>query len=78
MKVLGILGFCALFGCVHGSTLDELESQALTGGDWTAVENHERLQQSKNRRRGPDFPIGFTSVCYETGVVVSCECRKPK
>lgn len=78
MKILSALVFFALLGCVGPETLDELEDQALISGDWTEVEKREQMLRRKSMKDGPDCADGLTSVCYEQGMSMNCECIRAK
>ena len=66
-----------LAGCSGPPTLEELEKEALVTGDWSAVEERERLLQRKQKKNVLDCPSGFTSSCFESGLSVDCKCIRP-
>lgn len=78
MKMLSILLISALVGCAGQQTLEELEYEALTSGDWTEVEKREQLLARKSKREGVDCPEGLTNICFEQGMKISCECLRPR
>jgi hypothetical protein len=58
--------------------MDELEQEAMQTGDWSAVEQRERM----NRRMGlndPDSSCDNDSIllCSKKGARESCECVTP-
>ena len=74
MKVMSVLALLVLIGCSASPTLEELEDEAIVTGDWSAVEERERLLARKRKHQAPDCPSGFASTCYEVGLKVECGC----
>ncbi|MEM8815445.1 MAG: hypothetical protein AAGE85_06435 [Pseudomonadota bacterium] len=66
----------ALFtvACAPIKTLDELEAEALQSGDWTLVEQRERLIAKRNARRPPSCPTGQLSYCEKNIGILKCQC----
>ncbi len=74
MKVLVLLGAIFLTGCGSMSSLEELEQQAFLTGDWSAVEQRERMIARREARKGIQCPAGQTGYC-ETRIRQSrCAC----
>ena len=76
MKHLGLvvlLGAC-LLACTSAPTLDELVYQANLSGDWSAVEQHERLVDKRRSRLGASCPQGQLAYCEPRAASKRCEC----
>lgn len=70
---------CAVFallitGCAAAPTLEELEAEALRTGDWSAVEERERLIAKRNSRRPQQCSTGLVSVCEKDLGRYECNC----
>ena len=63
-----------LAGCSGSPTLEELEDEAIVAGDWSAVEERERLIEHKKKGKQLDCPSGSISVCFESGLTSDCKC----
>lgn len=74
MKVVGIVLLCLLAGCVARPTLEELETQAMLTGDWSAVEKRERSIERRRARTGIECDIGLTAYCEITAGHRACTC----
>ena len=75
MKVLLLLGAGLLTaGCGTYSTLEELEQQALITGDWSAVEQRERVIARRKARRGLNCPAGYMAYCETMIAKKRCTC----
>lgn len=76
MKHLGMVVLMAacLMACVSAPTLDELVYQANISGDWSAVEQRERLVEKRRASQGLNCPQGLTSYCSHRGASKRCEC----
>ena len=74
MKMLCVLLLCFLAGCAGRMTLDELENEAIVTGDWSEVEQRERLLERRNKKLGPECPDGSMASCQEIGSSVRCDC----
>ncbi|MCH8060728.1 MAG: hypothetical protein IIA11_09750 [Proteobacteria bacterium] len=68
MKLVSIIALCLLVGCTSRPTLEELEAEALITGDWTEVENRERM----DKRWGV---VQTESRCF-TGFVLVCHKKQ--
>ncbi len=55
-------------------TLEELEAQALETGDWSAVEERERLIAKRNARRPMQCGGGKVSYCQKNVGRLDCQC----
>jgi len=75
MKWILCLGMLALgSACAPMKTLEELEAEALRTGDWTLVEQRERLIEKRNARRPPSCPSGQVSYCEKNIGILECQC----
>jgi hypothetical protein len=77
MKTLGIAALIFLVGCAGRPTLEQLEAEALTTGDWTAVEERESLLRRTGRMTASSCPEGTMRMCVEDGGRVDCRCLVP-
>lgn len=74
MRVLLILGVALLSGCGTLATLEELEYQAALTGDWSAVEQRERIIARRLARQGPSCSGGAVAVCENRTGENRCTC----
>lgn len=74
MKLPGAILLVVLAGCSASPSLQELEDEAAITGDWTAVEERERLIRLRLKRKGIECPDGTTTVCREVGMTSKCQC----
>ena len=75
MKVLGLVLLCCLLGgCGTYQTLEELEQQAYLTGDWSAVEQRERIIAKRRQQTGLMCPSGKTRYCERWGATERCAC----
>ena len=74
MKGLILFVAVMLVGCAPYQTLEELELAALESGDWSAVEQRERLIEKRRARRGTSCGAGRILVCENRGTGGQCFC----
>lgn len=74
MKVLVLLGVIFLTGCGSVLSLEELEEQAFLTGDWSAVEQRERIIARREARKGVRCPNGQVSFCESRIGAPRCAC----
>ncbi len=74
MKVLVLLGVLFLTGCGSMLSLEQLEQQAFLTGDWSAVEQRERIIARREARKGVQCPSGQVSYCEQRVGQVRCGC----
>lgn len=75
MKIIGVLILGVLAGCSSYQTLEELEQEALATGDWSAVEQRERILARRAARHGLACPAGSVSYCETwAGLNGKCAC----
>ena len=74
MKVLVLLGVIFLTGCGSTLSLEVLEQQALISGDWSLVEQRERIIARREARKGVRCPSGQVSYCETRASHSRCGC----
>lgn len=74
MKISGILLLVFLVACSNQPTLGELEAEALQTGDWTAVEEREKLLRRTGRLSDSDCPGGTVQMCVDDMGKETCRC----
>lgn len=75
MKGIGAaLALWLLGGCGTYHTLEELEQEAMLTGDWSRVEQRERIIARRGIKTGRSCPSGTTRYCESKGAVVRCGC----
>ena len=78
MKGIIILALSFLVGCAPMVPLEQLETQALLTGDWTAVEKRERAIAWRNRHRPIQCPPGTIVYCVTDVMDERCGCVSSK
>ena len=63
-----------LEGCGSYSTLEELEQEAMLTGDWSRVEQRERILARRSMRTGMSCPSGHIKYCENRGAGDRCAC----
>ena len=74
MKGLLLAVAILMVGCAEYQTLEDLELAALESGDWSAVEQRERLIEKRKARRGMRCSGGRILVCENRGTGSRCRC----
>jgi hypothetical protein len=74
MKIPGILLLVFLVGCSSQPSLDELEAEALETGNWTAVEEREKLLRRTGRLPKMNCREGTMLMCVDDTGKETCEC----
>ena len=74
MKVLVLLVAIFLTGCGSMQSLEELEQQAFISGDWSLVEQRERIIAKRKARKGVQCPAGEVSYCESHFGKSRCGC----
>ena len=78
MRVLVILAAAlavlTLSGCGSFQSMEELERQAMLTGDWSAVEQRERILARREQQRGLQCPSGHVSYCEKYVGRSDCRC----
>ena len=67
---------CLVFaaGCAPTPSIEALEAEAETTGDWTLVERYERMVAREEARRLPSCPSGQMLLCEELLNGQRCSC----
>ncbi len=76
---MNILMLCALvlvIGCATRPTLEQLENEASTTGDWTDVEWREELIKERLESTAPGCSVGLSKKCFEELSGIQCYCIK--
>jgi len=74
MKVLLFVGVLILSGCGGVTPLAQLQEQAFLTGDWSAVEQRERILARRNVRQGMNCPAGTAAYCERRFGQQRCGC----
>jgi len=70
IRAAAVFALILMSGCGTYHTLEELEAQALATGDWSAVEQRERMIARQSVRNGIACPGGRIGYCEDT----HCTC----
>ncbi len=73
MILCGLMSL-GVIGCNLRPTLEQLEDDANTTGDWTAVERREELIKESLEMRAPGCLVGRIKKCFETQSGIECFC----
>lgn len=63
-----------LVGCSARPTLEQLEDEANTTGDWAAVDRREDVIKTRRETTAPGCPVGLSKKCYEAHTGIECDC----
>ena len=74
MRVFLLVGVLVLSGCSTFVSLEELEDQAMITGDWSAVEEREKIIAKRKARLGTQCPNGMVNLCESRFGTVDCQC----
>lgn len=77
MKFVILFMLVIVADCSVRPTLEQLEDDAMTTGDWTAVERREELIKERLEVSGPGCPPGLNKYCAEGpgcpwGIDINC------
>lgn len=75
MKQVCLLAVLALFGCTSQPTSEELESEALETGDWSGVDERERMTERMKVAPKPKCPEHLMLLCIKDGEHEECFCQ---
>lgn len=78
MKGIIIISFVLLAGCGTYTPLEQLEREAFLSGDWSLVEQRERMISRQNARRGAQCPDKMTNYCVNNFGQTECQCVSSK
>lgn len=75
MKLAGmVVAAILLSGCAATTSLEELEQRAMLTGDWSEVEQREKIIARRKARQGPSCPSGQVAVCQRRLGESRCAC----
>ncbi len=74
MKFVILFTLVIVGGCAQRRPLEQLEDEALTTGDWTAVEKREEVTKEWLELSAPGCPVGLTKKCFEEQSGIQCYC----
>ena len=74
MKGIIILSLVLLAGCGTYTPLEQLEANALVSGDWSAVEQRERLRARRKSSSGIQCASDMIEFCTTAASGVRCQC----
>jgi hypothetical protein len=77
MKHITLLVLIALVGCASRPTSDELEVEAAKTGEWSAVEDRERMNEKMRAMPELKCPEHLMLICIKDGAHEECFCRPP-
>ena len=77
MKYIGLLVLTALVGCASSPTTEELEVDAAKTGDWSAVEDRERMNEKMRVVPELKCPEHLMLICIKDGEHEECFCQPP-
>ena len=77
MKYISLLVLIALVGCASPPTTDELEIDAVKTGDWSAVDDRERMNEKMRVTPKLRCPEHLMLLCYKDGEHEECFCQPP-
>jgi len=75
MKISGILLLVFIVACSNQPTLGELEAEASTTGDWTEVEQRERMIERMRVKMESACSEGYFYYCRVKGAQEVCSCE---
>jgi len=78
MKGITLLLLILLTGCGTYTPLEQLEREALLSGDWSLVEQRERMISRLNTRSGAHCPDGTINYCESNFGETRCQCVSTK
>ena len=78
MKGITVLTLILLAGCADYIPLEQLEARALVTGDWSAVENRERVIARRDLHTSMSCPNGTIEYCTSSGIDKKCRCVERK
>ena len=77
MKVLSLMSLCLLVGYASKPSLEELEAEVSITGDWSAVENRERMNRRMGVQDERQCETGYMLMCNKRSAKEICSCVRP-
>lgn len=77
MRFVVLFTLVIVAACASRPTLEQLEDEANTTGDWTAVERREELIKKRLESTAPGCPVGHRKKCLEEQTGIQCYCVRP-
>jgi len=74
MKFVILFSLVIVASCAQRTPLEQLEAEALTTGDWTAVERREEQIKEWLESSAPGCPKGLNKYCVEEQSGIQCYC----
>ncbi len=74
MNFVILFTLAIIVSCSPQPTLEQLEVEASTTGNWTAVERREEVMKKSLESRGPGCPKGLNKYCVEEQSGIQCYC----
>lgn len=74
MKFVILFSLVVVASCALSPTLEQLEDEAITTGDWTAVERREEVVKERLETSAPGCPVGLIKKCVEEPSGIQCYC----
>ena len=74
LRLIPFLALTLVIGCAARPPLEQLEDEASTTGDWTAVERREELVKQRLESTAPGCPKGEVKRCFEEPSGIQCYC----
>jgi hypothetical protein len=78
MRYTILLITIVLAGCAARPSFEELEQEALSSGDWSAVESREGMLERRRVANTSSCSGRETQVCIEQGADDDCFCLSPR
>ena len=72
--IITVLALILLAGCAGFVPMEELESRAFVTGDWSLVEQRERLIERRKLRSYMQCSPGYIGYCQEDFGRKGCSC----
>jgi len=67
-----------IVGCAARTPIEELQAEAEITGDWSAVQQHQRMDRRMNRVQGEEAcNNGYVLACFTKGEREECGCVSP-
>lgn len=74
VKFVVLFTLVIVAACTSRPTLEQLEDEANTTGDWTAVERREELTKKRLESTAPGCPSRHVKKCFEEQSGIQCYC----